>query len=256
MNRIVVYFLLPFVVAAASAINIVAFWLSNLLRPSWPMAVTTSIWASAVAILVFAGVAFGAASRTKRVRRSLLALSLVVIVAAGFVPRAVDFYDQAQLQAQEQMAGADAEMEFQSAYLDRSDDVDQRIADKQPFTPDEALEFLDFAAHADLSWRSLPDHTPEAFALVEQAIEGGILDPNALTTTAPTADSPAVTVTLAYYDKAIRPASPRAIEKHAWDVLQILVAHGADVSSPDATQLRGDLARTVVLGEGRYISLK
>ncbi len=256
MNRVVVYFLLPFVVAVASAINLVFFWLNDLLRPSWPLALTLAFWGAIAAILIFSGVAFGAVSRTKRVRRWLLVISLVVIVAAGFAPQVVDFFVEGQQQAEEQAAGADAEMQFQSDYLDRSDDVDDRIANKKPYTPDEALAFLDFAADADLSWRSLPDHTPEVFTLVEQAIAGGILDPNALTTSAPTADSPAVTVTLKFYDKRIRPSSPGTIEKHAWDVLQILIAKGADVSSPDAAQLRADLAKTVVLGTGRYISLK
>ncbi|MEJ0013983.1 MAG: hypothetical protein WDM94_15515 [Bauldia sp.] len=255
MNRVVVYFLLPFVVAVASVISLILFWLNDLLRPSWPAPVSVAFGGALIAILLACGVAFGAVSRTRRVRRSLLAVALVVIVAAGFAPWVVDFFVRGQQQAAEQVAGADAEMQFQSDYLDRSDDVDDRIANKKPYTAQEALDFLDFAASADLSWRSLPDHTPEAFTLVEQAIAGGILDPNALVPP-PTADSPAVTVTVAFYDKRIRPSSPSTIEKHAWDVLQILVAKGADVSSPDATQLRADLAKTVVLGTGRYISLK
>jgi hypothetical protein len=256
MNRVVVYFLLPFVVAAAGVINLIFFWLNNLMRPAWPALVSAAFYGAVVAILVFCGVAFSAASRTRTVRRVLLAMSLIIIAAASFVPQGVDFIVKGQQQAEEQAAGADAEMQFQSDYLDRSDEVDDRIANRKPFTAEEALAFLDFAAHADLSWRSLPDHTPEAFSLVEQAIAGGILDPNLVTTTTPTADSPAVTLTVAFYDKRIRPSSPRTIEKHAWDVLQILIAKGADVSGPDATQLRADLAKTVVLGEGRYISLK
>ena len=40
------------------------------------------------------------------------------------------------------------------------------------------------------------------------------------------------TVTAAFYDKRIRPSSPRTIAKHDWEVLQLLVTSGADVSSP------------------------
>jgi len=250
MRRILIHVVLPLVVAVTSLANIVVFRLDNLLRPSWPTITTASIYAAAGVIVLFAILA------VLRHRRWTLITALVVIVAAGFAPRVVDFFAVSEQEAQDQAEGADVEMEFQSAYLDRSDDVDQRIATKTPYTADETLDFLEFAADADLSYRSLPNHTPEAFALVEQAIAGGILDPNALTTTTPTADSPAVTVTLAFYDKRIRPVSPRAIAKHDWDVLQILVAHGADVSSPDAAGLRADLAKTVALGPGRILELK
>jgi hypothetical protein len=250
MRRIFFHVVLPLLIGVASLANIVVYRLDNLLRPSWPDLTTASFYAAAAVIVILTAFAIW------RLRGWLLALSMVLVIAAGFAPRIVDFFAVSQQQAKDQAEGADVEMEFQSAYLDRSDDVDERIAAKKPYTPEEALDFLDFAADADLSYRSLPDHTPEAFTLVEQAIAGGILDPNALTTTAPTADSPAVTITLAFYDKRIRPSSPHAIEKHAWDVLQILVAHGADLGSADAAALRADLAKTVVLGTGRTIELK
>ena len=249
MRRNLPYVALPLIFAALSIANMIMFRLNNLLKPSWPDITMYGFYAGIAGVIVFT-----AAELLMR-RWWILVPALVLVVVAGFLPRVADFYAQSQQQAAEQVAGADAEMQFQSDYLDRSDDVDDRIANKKPYTADEALAFLDFAADADLSWRSLPDHTPEAFTLVEQAIAGGILDPNGLVTP-PTADAPAVTVTLAFYDKRIRPSSPSTIEKHAWDVLQILIAKGADVSSPDATQLRADLAKTVVLGTGRYISLQ
>jgi hypothetical protein len=252
MNRVVVYFLLPFLVAAASIINVIVFWIGNLLREDLAPIVKLSMTGAIVVILLAAGVAFSVVGRSKVVRRSVLAVALVVMAVAGFVPRGLDFLDMQQRQLEVQSANADAEMEFQSAYLDRIDDIDDRIAQKHAFTPQEALDFLDFVAGADLSWRSLPDHTPEAFTLLQQVLDGGILDPNALTTNAPVADSPTVTVTLAYYDKAIRPTMPRAVERHAWDIIKALVDHGADISSPDAAQLREYITKTPT-GEGRYI---
>jgi type II secretory pathway pseudopilin PulG len=252
MNRVVVYFVLPFVVAAASVINVIVFWISNLLREDWAPIVKLSMVASIVVILVAAGAAFSVVGRGKAMRRTVLAIALVVMAAVGFVPRLLDFLDQQQRQGEQQAANADAEMQFQSDFLDRSDEVDDRIAQKRPFTTDEALAFLEFAAGADLTWRGLPDHTPEAFTLVKQSLDAGILDPNALTTNAPVAVSPTVTLTLAYYDKAIRPTMPRSVERHAWEIVKLLVDHGADISSPDAAQLREYIARTPV-GEGRFI---
>ena len=67
---------------------------------------------------------------------------------------------------------------------------------------------------------------------------------------------PAETVTLAFYEKDIQPGSPNTVDRHAWDLLQVLIAHGADVSSPDAARLRADLARKVVPGSGRYVQLR
>ncbi|HVY19384.1 MAG TPA: hypothetical protein VHA70_04795 [Bauldia sp.] len=253
--RVAVYFALPFLVAVASILNIVAFRLSNLLREDWPPIVTLSTTVAVIVILAATGLVFSVVGRSKAVRRSVLAVALVVIVVAGFVPRGLDFLDKQQRQAQQQSDNADAEMQFQSDYLDRSDDVDQRIADKRPYNADEAMAFLEFAASADLTWRSLPDHTPEAFTLLNQALEGGILDPNLVMTNAPTADSPALTLTLAFFDKEIRPTLPRAVSRHAWEVVKMLVDHGADMSSPDAAALRDNITKTAV-GEGRYIQLQ
>ena len=247
--RRALFILLPLIAAAGSIYNLVDFRLNNLMDPA-PSDLTSAVWYAALAaIVVLAPLAM--------VRRNvwLLALSLIVIIAAGFAPRIADVYVETTKAAEEQVEGADVEMEFQDANLERTEDVEARIAAKNPYTPLEALEFLEFVADADLSWRSLPDHTSQTFALLEQAIAGGILDPNSLMPT-PTADSPAVTVTLAFYDKRIKPTSPNIIKKHDWDVLQILVAGGADLSMADAASLRADLARTIVLGEGRFIELK
>jgi hypothetical protein len=255
MKRILFYVVLPLVAAVASLVNVASFWLENLLRESWVPLLDLAWYGSLAAIAILAVIAILAARWRPVARRVTLAVAVVLILAVGFVPRAVDLQLQMSATATDQAAGADTEMQFQSDLLDRSGEVDQRITAKMPYAAAETLDFLEFAADADLSYRSLPDHTPEVFALVEQAIAGGILDPNALMTT-PTADSPAETVTLAFYDKRIRPGSPSAIKKHDWDVLEILVAHRADLSSPAAASLRADLARTVILGPGRFLSLK
>ena len=159
-------------------------------------------------------------------------------------------------QAEAQKEGAEAEMEFQMALLDWSDDVAARIAERRPMTAEEGLAFLEFAAGADLSWRSLPDHSKEAFALVSDALDAGILDPDALTTRAPVADSPAITLALLFYEKHIAPGSPRSIAKADWQLLQMLMLKNPDLSAEDAAPLRADLGRTPVIGDGRFIHLE
>ena len=251
MRRIFFHVVLPLLVGVASIANIVVYRLDNLLRPSWPDLTTASFYAGSAAVVILTAFAIW------RLRGWMLALSMVLVIAAGFAPRIVDFFAVSQQQAEEQAEGADLEMQFQSALQDRMDDVEDRIATKKPYTADETLDFLEFAADADLSFRSLPDHTQQAFELLEEAIAGGIVDPNALTTIEPIADSPAVTVTVAFYDKRVRPTSPKHIRKHDWDVIEILAAHGADVGAPDAAALKADLAKTVSIDPGgRTIELK
>lgn len=256
MKRVIVYVVVPLLVALASLANIVSFRLENLLRPVWTDTVTLAFAVGAVLVIAFAVLAALSARLSRPVARRLaFVIALLLAIAAGFIPRVVDMREQMTAKAETQASDADLEMQFQSDLLDRSGDVQDRIDARNPYAPADALAFLEFAASADFSWRSLPDHTPEAFALLEQAIDGKVIDPNALVP-GPTADVPPVTLTVAFYDKWIRPGSPQAIRKHDWDVLQILVAKGADLSSPAAAPVRADLARTVILGAGRFLSLK
>lgn len=253
MNRVLPFIVLPLVAAAASILNLVDFWLGDLMRPSWPQEI---VWTWRVSLVIIVAAAILAMRGMTKGRILPLVLWLAVIVGAGFAPRVVDLVLAGQEQAREQAEGAQAEMEFQSSLLDMSDDIDARIAANDTMSAEEGMTLLDFAASSDLSWQSLPDHTPEVFALVRQALDAKILDPNALTTAVPTADSPALTLTLLYWEKRIRPGSPSRIEKHPWDLLQMLVAAGADLSSPDAAPLRADLARTAVDAGGRFIRLE
>ena len=256
MKRIVFYIVVPLLLAVASLGNLFALQLETMMLPSWSSTLRLTWYGSAALVVVLAILAALTMSITRAlVRRVAFALLLILVAAAGFIPRAVRVEEQMSATATQQASDADLEMQFQGDLLDRTDDVQNHIDQKSAFAPADALALLEFAAGADLSWRSLPDHTPEAFALVEQAIDGGVLDPNALVP-GPTADVPPVTLTVAFYDKFIRPGSPRAIKKHDWDVLQILVAKGADLTAPAAAEVRADLARTVVPGEGRFLSLQ
>jgi len=254
VRRGVLAIVLPVLVAAVGLANIADYWLQNLLREDWPAEVRTAFQVATVAVIVLAAIAVWLGRARWRGHAVLAGVVMVLAIAVSFAPRGTDFVVGAQRTVERQAAGADAEMQFQSDYLDRSDDVDDRIDAKKPYTADEALDFLDFAAHSDLSWESLPDHTPEAFALVEHAIEAGILDPNAVTQTTPTPDSPVETLTVAFYEKRIRPFAPRLIEKHNWDVLEILVAHGADLSGEGGAAVSADLAKRVTV-VGRFVEL-
>jgi hypothetical protein len=212
---------------------------------------TLSAWYAAFAvILLAAAIAFWSK------RWWILAPALAVVLAAGFLPRAVDVAVLAEEEAVEISEDTAAEMAFQEQHLAWSDDIATRVEESRPWTADEGFAFLEFAADSDLTWRSLPDHTPQAFALVEEALAEKILDPDALTTAAGVADSPAVTLTMLWYDRRVRPGSPRAIDRHDWAVLQMLVAANADLTADDAAPLREDLAKIVIDDGGRFIRLE
>jgi hypothetical protein len=250
-GRILPYVILPLVAAAASLINLIAFALDQIMRPYWPQA-TTVAWYAAFAVIV-AGVVL-AMRQMEAGRRLVLAVALVLVVAAGFLPRVADFFAVQEEIAEDQAEGADIEMDFQASLMEWRDAVATAAGSRTPWTAEEAMHFLDFAASSDLTWHSLPDHTPEAFALVNEALAAKVLDPNALITP-PVADSAPATLTLAWYEARIRPGAPNRIERGPWEVLQLLVAGGADLAADDAAPLREDLAKTVVPGEGRFISL-
>ena len=249
-RRIVLTVLVTLAVAGLSLWNLVSFRLENLMRPSWPE-MTTAAWYAAFAVILLAA-AIALWSR----RWWVLVPALAVVLAAGFLPRVADVFAIAEEEAVEQIAGADFEMEFQAALIERMDDISARRDASEPWTAEEGYAFLEFVVAADLSWQSLPDHTPEALTLLREALASGVLDPNALTTAAPVADSPAVTLTLLWYDREIRPGAPDAIPKHAWEVLTVLVENGADIAGDDAADLRADLSKTVVDSGGRFIGLE
>lgn len=251
MNRIVPYLLLPLIAAAVALFALVYFALENLMRPAWPQA-TTIAWYAAFVVIV-AGVML-AMRQIETGRRWVLAGALALILAAGFLPQVVDVFAVQEQIAEDQAAGADIEMTFQSQLMDWRDAVAEHTDAGTAWTAEEAMPFLDFAASSDLSWHSLPDHTPEAYALVNEALAASVLDPDALVTP-PVPDSPPATLTLAWYDARIRPGSPNRIERRPWEVLQLLVAGGADLASDDAAELRADLAKTVVPVGDRFLSL-
>ena len=252
MNRITFYLVLPALIGAASIVNVLAFTVNRFFSGSGLIVIDV---VGLVAVLVVLG-AFAVAIRGMRAGRWLrLIAALIVIVAAGFAPRLVEAYVNEQQRLADQVVGADVEMQFQSALLTRGEDIDKRAAAGTPYPPAEAMAFLEFAADADLSGRGLLDHTPEALDLVSQAIDDKVLDPNALVLP-PVADTAPKTLTLAFYDKRIRPAGPARIARHDWDVLKVLVAGGADLSAADAAPLRADLARAVAPGTGPFIVLQ
>jgi phosphate/sulfate permease len=236
LGRHLLFIVLPFAVAAASAWNVIAFRLERLMDPRLPESVSIAMILALIAIGLLMALAI---SGRKAGRRFLLAASLAAIAVAGFAPRALHAYLEQKAVLEEQAVGAEAEMQWQAALLDRNDDLDQRVDDKRPFSAAQALDLAGFAADADLSWKGLMDHTPEAYDLLRQAIEARILDPNAR-------GEDGKSVALAFYEARVKPNLASGIRVHDYEVLKILADGGLDLSAPEAADLKADLARKAV----------
>jgi hypothetical protein len=137
-DRIVPYIVLPLVAAAASLLNLVHFGLEEIMRPVWP-GLTRIAWYSAfVLILAAVVVAF---RQMETGRRGILIAALVVIVAAGFLPRIVDPWAVAGEVAVDQAEGTPFELAFQMEHLAWSDDIATRTEGNRPWTADEGFAF-------------------------------------------------------------------------------------------------------------------
>lgn len=231
--------------------------------PAAPGTMAQLAWYAALGVVLAASaVAFWST------RWPVLAAALAVVLAAGFLPRLIltpapdgTVAEQAAPPAapsapDEQPAPPAAAVPAlpPAGLAGYAAEVETRRTAADPWDADEGYAFLEFVGGE----APLPgDATTlsERLPLLRQALADDVLDPDALTTAAPVADSPAVTLTLLWYDRAVRPGAPDAIPRGAWEVLMALVAGGADIASDAAGELRADLSKTVIDSGGDFIGL-
>jgi len=176
MKKFWILALLALIAAGLSVFGIIVFALTNLMR-SLPALVTTTIYVSLAVIVAGMCAAFIYAWQPGRGRSYVTAL--VVTLAAGGAPLAVDFTQAMIDDASERAERRAFETKFLSQLETYKTDIAARIAAKSLLSPREAQNFVEFVQGSDLRHRSLPDHAAEAFALLLQALDAKILDPNA-----------------------------------------------------------------------------
>ena len=230
--------------AALALFSVVAFRLSRLLAPSY--AVTD--WAmllSAGAIVILTMLVMMARPHSPRWLAALVAATL----AAGLVPWAVEaarHYGDVQAENQERRR---IETEFLDKLAAQRKDIAARIASNQPRTPEQAFDFLLFVNGSDLSYRSLPDYSAEALALLRQALDARIIDPNGRVTAGPYKRLNGLPLFLYFYRSQVKPGiDANALRIKEWDLLMTIVRAGADLSLPEAASLNEDLRKTPVPG--------
>lgn len=234
--------LLAIAVAGVSIFLIVSFRLGYLMR-SMPSLAETTMYAALAVIAVGFCAALVNASRPAPGWRYRLALAMML--GGAVAPFAIDA-TRALIEEAGERADRSA---FNAKFLSELDaywkDVIARIEARKPFSPPEAQKFLDLVQSSDLTYRSLPDHSTEAFVLLKMAIDLKVFDPNARIRGPRPVDVAEEPLFVGYYKFHLQSgatAPTRSVREREWRLFQMLIAGGANLNDPAAAVLR-DVAK-------------
>lgn len=247
--------------ATASTISLLFLVLSFIMRSGASEVETIALTAFCVVIAVFVIAVILAFTTSPPLWRFVFPTAIAVILIAGFVPHLLS----AQAERQVARARAAADQAFEAkvvadiAAIGR--EVDRRIAEKRPYTPQEMLAFLNFVGDTNLTYRSRGDHSPEALALLKRALDAKLVDPNAMVRGPRPVDVADVPLFLQFYRSRIRwstrPPGAVRVDKIDWDIFRLLAAGGADLAQSAAAPAVEDLQRKATVDDtGRYLELE
>jgi hypothetical protein len=250
------------VVAAAGIFNLFITLLGHMMRPSHDLD-TWVLQAFVFILVVYAGALVLVWKGGPRAWRWLMPLAIIVIAGVSFVPEQLHkkaARDVAQAKLAENKAFEAKELAELEA---RRRDVEARIAAQRPYAPQEALSLVQFISGMDLTYRDLGNHSAAALAVLTRALEGKVVDPNAMVrgpTNADVADEP---LFIQFSKFRIRTSShgkkppTTRINRLDWAIFKLLTDNGADLSLPEAAGVVEDLRGTVVSDQDpRYIQLR
>jgi len=241
------------IACAASAFNIVWLRLEHLMDPRWAGDSQLLIALVVIATVTVVGLVL---TFKLAAPKPWVFTAVALVVVAGFVPRAIDVYDQGESRAEQAVADRAYEAKLLADLAARKQDVEARIAVRRPYTPEEAEAFIELVRDSNLTYRNLADHTGIAMPLLQRALEGKVFDPNAPVKNRFQAGAPPLPLFLAFHRK-IRQAPERQVETREWKILLLLTGNGADLSLPGADLVAADLRKTATpVFEGVYLELK
>lgn len=239
------------VVAIASGVNLFLTLVGHILSPTGDLD-TWVAQAFGLMLALYVGAAVLALKSSARpLSRVLIALAIVVIAGVSFVP---EHLYQRQRQASRDAQDAENRA-FEATYIagldTRRHDIEARIAERRPYAGQEALSFVSFVSGANLRYRALGDHSATALALLERALAGKIVDPNAMVrgpTRADTSDEPLFVQFSKFYIRSTTHGKgpPERFKRIDWDIQALLVKYGADLTLPEAAGVADDIQRTAV----------
>lgn len=175
------------------------------------------------------------------------------MLIAGIAPVAIDQVYSSIEASKRRVAEENKKAEnraFEAKFLSQLEaykkEVAERIAAKRPFAPRAAQDFLEFVQGSNLRYRSLSDHSPAAFALLKEALDGKVLDPNVQVggkTKADVSDEPLFVAYYKFYLQSGATMAVKRVREREWALFQMLVAGGANLDDPAAAVLREGVKR-------------
>jgi hypothetical protein len=195
--------------------------------------------------------------------------ALAVMLVAGLAPAALHWWLSSIGAANQKIEEANKKAEqqaFEAKLLTQIEtyrkDVAERIAANNPFTSREAQEFLGFVQGSNLRYRSLPDYSPQTFALLKQALDGKVLNPNARVKgprAADVSEEPLFVVYYKFYLQSGATMPQKRVREREWKLFQMLIAGGANLDDPAAAVLKDEVKRETAPYDANvpgYITLK
>jgi hypothetical protein len=253
VKRIAIGIAIQLAAAAVSLLNLLHFQLANLLEPSQQATELAARAALGAVMMLTVSAPLAAAKGTR-----WLAAAVVATLMLGFTPSIVDAVARHTTAVARQGEDRRIEAKFLSDLAARKQDVAARISHGRLYTPEEAFDFIWFISQADLSYRGLPDYSGDAFALLQQALEGKVVDPNGRVQGGPWKTLSGAPLFLYFYEGRIRPTVRiNAVNVEDWKLLELLVENGADLTLAEAAPLKETLQKTPVRdASGRFMRLQ
>jgi hypothetical protein len=238
--------------AVASAFSAIALKFENMMRHDFaPYDAVLLATLGAIAALTVAGLALARGRDANSARRRLLAFTALVI-AAGAAPRMIlaleRGVEQARTERTEQAKDA-AEL------AERKADIEARIAAGTSYSPDEAMRFVKYVEESGHPPYNSAAVMAGAFALLDRALSGKVIDPNMIVKDRLRADLGPEPLFI-HYHRWIRQDPRRTVRAWDWRVM-VRLARNADLSTPEAARAAADLRKTAMpLHDGLYFELK
>jgi hypothetical protein len=252
VQRIALVIAIQLPAAATSILILLYFALANFLAPSAEAIAWMTVAALGVIAILTISSPFAAAKGT----RWLVAVAATTVIV-GCIPPIVITATRYATAVARQAEDRRFDAEFRSNLAARKQDVAARISNGRPYDPEEAFDFVWFVAQANLGYRGLPDYSGDALALLQQALESKVVDPNGRVQHGPWSTWSGAPLFLYFYEGRVRPAvRANTIDPEDWKVLELMVANGADLTIAEAMPLKEDLQKTPVReGPGRFLRL-
>ncbi|WP_284270372.1 hypothetical protein [Bradyrhizobium iriomotense] len=249
--------LLQLLVASASVFNVIRFRLDNLLIERGVELDRLTLAGLAVAAISTAAVLV-LCWRVTALTPPRAGLALVLVgftalsgVAPGMIESRVRAVEHATREAEQQQLD-DA---FARELVQWTADIDRRAAAVQPLQPEQAWSFVDCIASAGYRDDGANPPSAQALELLRKALAAGLIDVNAAVLGHRLKDTAPRPLFLQFYAERVAPVR-NVLARQDWEIMRLLAAGGADLASPDAAPLVADLAKAVVAGPSRFVSLK